>query len=116
MSVLQRIQDALSDLTQNGAFEFYEGEYPNNGANFCGKIVFTGKDKPIRFMGQAMPLEIETFKVVIRGNSYRDLEDMADKVSKLISAEFIQIGGYENIEPEQSEHFMQLAVNFKVIG
>ena len=111
MSVLQSVQTALS----GAGFAVGEGEYPNT-PNDCGKVVYTGTDKPIRFMGQAAPVEVETFKVIVRGHSYRTLETMATTVKGVLTgAGFIQIGGYEDIEPKEGETFMQLAVSFKVI-
>ena len=110
MSVLQSIQTALS----GAGVTIGEGQYPAVPEP-CGKVVFTGKDKPIQFMGGEYA-DIETFKVIVRGDTYRTLEQKSDIVrAALKDAGFIQIGGYEDIEPKEGETFMQLAVNFKLI-
>ena len=109
MSVLQSVETALSGV----GFAVGAGKYPDT-PNDCGKIVFTGEDKPVRFMGGSQA-DAETFKVIVRGGSYNALEQKAAAVrTALKNAGFIQIGGYEDLEPKEGETFMQLAVHFKV--
>lgn len=112
MSVLTSVQTALSGV----GLAVDAGEYPANAVDPCGKIVFTGKDKPTRYMGGG-EIGVETFKIVVRDSSYLVLEQTANLIKvALKDAGFIQTGGYEDVEPKTGETFMQLAVNFKTIN
>ena len=121
MSLISEIKTALSGITyESQTVEIGEGNYPSGAIKPCGKIVFTGEDKPVHFMGGGVT-SIETFKVIIKGieigDDYAALEDIAALVkSALVAQGCVQIGGYENIEPQEGETFMQLAVKFKAIG
>jgi len=113
MSVLNEIQTALSSV----GFTVGEGKYPQ-APEPCGKIIFIGEDAPVNFMGGGS-VNFETFKIIVRGDSYRTLEQKTDLIrSALKSAgKFIPIGGYEDVEPKdgEDEELMQLAVSFKAI-
>jgi hypothetical protein len=110
MSILASVETALSGV----GFAVGEGKYPDTAGD-CGKVIFTGKDKPISFMGGGQA-DIETFKVIVRGDSYRALEQSAGLVkAALTSVGFIQTGGYEYVEPKYGETYMELAVSFKII-
>ena len=116
MSVLQSIQNALTGI----GFPIGEGKYPNP-SGVSGKIVFVGgkdadADRLVPFMGGGQA-DVENFKVVVRGESYRELETRVNQVRGMLkNAGFIQTGGFEDIEPKEGETFMQLAVRFKVIS
>jgi hypothetical protein len=123
MSILDKIRDALSGVAifegttpSGGEIPMGEGKYPDGAGEPCGKVVFTGKDKPVNFMGGGQA-GVETFRVVLRGDSYAVLETKAGLVkSALTGAGFIQTGGYEDIEPKEGETALQIAVGFKTIG
>ncbi|MCL2797035.1 MAG: hypothetical protein FWD58_03150 [Firmicutes bacterium] len=91
------------------------GQYPDTeSAQFC-KVVFTNKDKPAVFLGSD-DTDIETFKVIIRGVCYSAMETLAGTVKSVLkAAEYIPLGGYEDVEPKEGDAFMYLAVNFKSI-
>ena len=117
MSLVGKIQEVLDNAAEVSV-EIGAGRYPDL-IGICGKIVFTGAEKPIGFLGGEQ-LGVETFKVVLRGeddgDDYEALEQIAGKIkAALQNEEFIQIGGYEDIEPKEDENFMQLAVSFKTI-
>ena len=112
MSILQTVKTKLSSV----GFAAEMGEYPDSVNDPCGKIIYTGEDKPVHFMGGG-EIGVETFKIVVRDSSYYILEQTADLIkTALKGAGFIQTGGYEDVEPQEGETFMQLAVNFKKIN
>lgn len=111
MSVLQSVETALSDI----GFAIGKGKYPDTQED-CGKIVFSGEDKPVRFMGGSAAVNVETFKVIVKGDNYSTLEQKANEVKNALkSAGFIQIGGLEDVDAKAGETFLQLAVSFVFI-
>jgi hypothetical protein len=122
MSILDKIRDALSgvavfdgDTPSGGEIPMGEGKYPDETGEPCGKVVFTGKDKPVNFMGGGQA-GVETFRVVLRGDSYAVLAKAGLVKTALTGAGFIQTGGYEDVEPKEGETALQIAVGFKAIG
>lgn len=110
MSVLQNVETALNKV----GFAIGKGKYPDTTED-CGKIVFSGEDKPIRFMG-GHGVDVETFKVIVRGSDYAALEQKVNAVkSALRNAGFGQIGGLEDIEAKEGETFLQIAIGFKAL-
>lgn len=110
MSVLQNIETALANI----GFAVGKGKYPDIPED-CGKIIFSGGDGPVKFLG-VTTADAETFKVIVRGNNYNALEHKINAVkTALKNAGFIQTGGLEDVESKKGETFMQLAQNFKLI-
>ena len=110
MSILQSIQTALGEA----GVTVGEGAYPD-APEPCGKVIFTGEEKTVSYMG-GKNISSETFKISVRGTNYRALEAKTDLIrATLKRAGFIPLGGYEDVEPEAGETFMQLAVRFKII-
>ncbi len=110
MSILQSIQTALGDA----GITVGEGAYPD-APEPCGKVIFTGEEKSVSYM-DGKTISSETFKIVVRGTNYRALEEKTDLIiTSLKKAGFIPLGGYEDVEPEAGDTFMQLAVRFKTI-
>lgn len=126
MSLINEIKTTLEGYDDLQGVMFNAGEYPLNAADPCGKIVFTGEEKPVSFFGGGTA-NVETFRVIVRGDDYGALEQVAGYVkSALIAEGCVQIGGYEYValtdaeldEIEQSggTRFKQVAVSFKAIG
>ena len=110
MSVLDDIEKALSSVD----IPIGLGVYPNE--TNCGKIVFDkGDTKPKIFMG-GIVTNTESFRVVVKGIDYKQLEQMCDIIRvALQNANFVQVGGYNDVEPEQGETDLQLAVSFRTV-
>ena len=110
MSVLNDIEKALSSVD----IPIGLGIYPNE--TNCGKVVFDSSDsKPKIFMG-GMVANVESFRVVVKGIDYKQLEQMCDTIKiALQNAGFVQVGGYNDVEPEQGETYLQLAVSFRTV-
>lgn len=110
MSVLANVQAAL----ENVGIPIGMGKYPEAQGD-CGKLVFTGKEKPKRFLG-GVEAGVEAFRIVVRGGDYGALVRHADDVRDALKAVgYVQTGGYEDVESKEGEAALQLAVYFKNI-
>jgi len=96
------------------------GKYTDDNLSVIrGKIVFAStKDTPYYnspkpVMGGEV-IAVEVFKVVMRCTDYAILErDLNFAKEALIKAGYVQISGFEHIEPKEGETALQLAVSFK---
>lgn len=128
MRVLENVREALSGIAvfegqqpPYGEVPLYEeiiigeGKYPAI-EGLCAKFLYTGKEKPIRFFGGNDSIEVETFKIIAKGESYFQIENILNLIKTALSGTgFLLMGGYTDIEPKENEDFLQLALEFKMI-
>ena len=123
MSLMSRIVNLLNNKPLENGMHLsikaggYSDEQPNA---VLGKVIFAGgigvseDDKPRNVMGGNV-IRAEMFKVILSGCNYCDLEGAHIKVKKTLKLEgYIQLSGFEHIEPKEGGAF-QLAVTFKSV-
>jgi len=116
MSLITEVKNTLTQ-SPNGlsSTSIYDWEIPNGVTLPAYRVVFADKDKPVKFFGDNK-VDIETFKIIIRGSSHSNIETNVEFVkTRLQGAGFIQIGGYETVEPKEQGSFAQIAISFKAI-
>lgn len=113
------IQENIINALQKEGFTVGVGQYPSMWDSGV-KVIFFGtdklkNDKSVRIFDDNK-IEIVNFKVVVRSYDYSSLEEKINQIRVAMKKTgFVQLGEYEDVEPEAGEIYMELAINCKYI-